>query len=93
MPHASKTAACCLAFCLLFAVGCGGGSRRNPGGFVPSPSKPPPGFPEPRDVPVDPQLVAEVTAWCAARGVLAEDLRGRTLEDVFLELTGRELRA
>ena len=41
---------------------------------------------------VDPQLVADVTAWCAARGVLAADLRARTLEDVFLELTGRELR-
>ena len=44
---------------------------------------------------VDPQLVAAVTAWCAARGVLAEDLRvqTRSLEDVFLELTGKELRA
>jgi ABC-2 type transport system ATP-binding protein len=43
---------------------------------------------------IDPQLLATVTAWCAARGVLAEDLRvhKRTLEDVFLELTGRELR-
>jgi ABC-2 type transport system ATP-binding protein len=42
---------------------------------------------------VDPQLMAAVTAWCAERGVLAEDLRSRTLEDVFLDLTGRELRA
>jgi ABC-2 type transport system ATP-binding protein len=44
---------------------------------------------------VDPQLLATVTAWCAARGVMAEDLRvqRRTLEDVFLELTGRELRS
>jgi ABC-2 type transport system permease protein len=42
---------------------------------------------------VDPQLMATVTAWCAERGVLAEDLRSRTLEDVFLDLTGRELRA
>jgi ABC-2 type transport system ATP-binding protein len=42
---------------------------------------------------VDPQLMADVTAWCAAQGVLAEDLRARTLEDVFLDLTGRELRA
>jgi ABC-2 type transport system ATP-binding protein len=43
---------------------------------------------------VDPQLLAAVTAWCAARGVLAEDLRveRRSLEDVFLELTGREPR-
>ena len=45
--------------------------------------------------PVDPQLLAAVTAWCAAGGVRADDLRveTRTLEDVFLELTGRELRA
>ena len=40
--------------------------------------------------PVDPQLVAAVTAWCAEHGVLAEELRveRRSLEDVFLELTG-----
>jgi ABC-2 type transport system ATP-binding protein len=44
---------------------------------------------------VDPRLVATVTAWCAERGVLAQSLRieSRTLEDVFLELTGRELRS
>ncbi|HEU0131508.1 MAG TPA: ABC transporter ATP-binding protein [Mycobacteriales bacterium] len=44
---------------------------------------------------IDPALVAAVTAWCADRGVLAEDVRSgrRTLEDVFLELTGRGLRA
>ena len=44
---------------------------------------------------VDPQLVASVTAWCADRSVLPQDLRieSRTLEDVFLELTGRELRS
>ena len=44
---------------------------------------------------VDPRLLATVTTWCAARGVLARDLRveTRTLEDVFLELTGPELRA
>ncbi|HEY3259116.1 MAG TPA: ABC transporter ATP-binding protein [Pseudonocardiaceae bacterium] len=44
---------------------------------------------------VDPQVVATVTAWCAQQGVLAEALRisGRSLEDVFLELTGRELRS
>jgi ABC-2 type transport system ATP-binding protein len=43
---------------------------------------------------VDPRLVAAVTAWCAEHGVLATELRieSRTLEDVFLELTGRELR-
>ena len=40
------------------------------------------------------RLLATVTAWCAAEGVTADDLRieRRTLEDVFLELTGRELR-
>jgi ABC-2 type transport system ATP-binding protein len=44
---------------------------------------------------VTPQLLATLTAWCAAQGVLAENLavERRTLEDVFLELTGRELRA
>jgi ABC-2 type transport system ATP-binding protein len=44
---------------------------------------------------VDPQLLAAVTAWCAERGILAQSLRieNRTLEDVFLELTGRELRS
>ena len=44
---------------------------------------------------VDPQLLAAVTAWCAEHGVLAQDLRieSRTLEDVFLELTGRGLRS
>ena len=43
---------------------------------------------------VDPTLLATVTAWCAERGVLANSLRieSRTLEDVFLELTGTELR-
>jgi ABC-2 type transport system ATP-binding protein len=43
---------------------------------------------------IDPQLIAAVTAWCAERGVLAAKLQieSRTLEDVFLELTGRDLR-
>ena len=43
---------------------------------------------------IRPELLATVTAWCASHGVLTEDLRieRRTLEDVFLELTGRELR-
>ncbi|MEV7008984.1 ABC transporter ATP-binding protein [Streptosporangium sp. NPDC051022] len=43
---------------------------------------------------VAPELLATVTAWCAAEGVTADDLsiERRTLEDVFLELTGRELR-
>jgi ABC-2 type transport system ATP-binding protein len=44
---------------------------------------------------VDPKLLAAVTAWCAERGVLASSLRieSRTLEDVFLELTGKDLRS
>ncbi|OZM72505.1 ABC transporter [Amycolatopsis antarctica] len=43
---------------------------------------------------VDPQVVSAVTAWCAQHGVLAEELHvgRRDLEEVFLELTGRELR-
>jgi ABC-2 type transport system ATP-binding protein len=44
---------------------------------------------------VDPQLIALVTSWCAEHGVLATQLQieSRTLEDLFLELTGRGLRA
>ncbi|HEY9438260.1 MAG TPA: ABC transporter ATP-binding protein [Streptomyces sp.] len=44
---------------------------------------------------VDPQLLATVTSWCAQHGVLPDGLsvERRTLEDVFLELTGKELRA
>lgn len=43
---------------------------------------------------VDPQVLATVTAWCARLDVLATDLRveQRSLEDVFLDLTGREMR-
>ena len=43
---------------------------------------------------VDPQVISAVTAWCAQQGVLAEELHvgRRSLEDVFLELTGKELR-
>jgi ABC-2 type transport system ATP-binding protein len=43
---------------------------------------------------VGPQLLATVTAWCAAHGVMPEGLSvgRRRLEDVFLELTGREVR-
>ncbi len=40
---------------------------------------------------LDPQLLATVTSWCADRGVMPE-VDKRTLEDVFLELTGRGLR-
>jgi ABC-2 type transport system ATP-binding protein len=44
--------------------------------------------------PVGPDTLALVTAWCAEHDVLAEDIAvgRRTLEDVFLDLTGRELR-
>jgi ABC-2 type transport system ATP-binding protein len=44
---------------------------------------------------VNPELLASLTAWCASQHVLAEQLavERRTLEDVFLDLTGRELRA
>jgi len=43
---------------------------------------------------VDAQLLATVTAWCAAHHVMPDGLavERRTLEDVFLSLTGRELR-
>ncbi|MBX9389356.1 ABC transporter ATP-binding protein [Streptomonospora nanhaiensis] len=43
---------------------------------------------------VGPEVVAAVSTWCAANGVLPEGLRVRRrgLEDVFLELTGRDLR-
>jgi len=41
-----------------------------------------------------PLLLAAVTGWCAQQGVMPGHLQAhRTLEDVFLELTGRELRA
>ncbi|CAM5324302.1 ABC transporter ATP-binding protein [Streptomyces gougerotii] len=44
---------------------------------------------------VDPQLLATVTSWCAQHGVMPDQLsvERHTLEDVFLELTGKELRA
>jgi len=44
---------------------------------------------------VDPQLLARLTAWCAGQEIFPEDLavQRRSLEDVFLELTGRELRS
>ncbi|MEU5436318.1 ABC transporter ATP-binding protein [Streptomyces sp. NPDC020719] len=44
---------------------------------------------------VDPQLLATVTSWCAQHGVMPDGIsvERHTLEDVFLELTGRELRS
>ncbi|MEU3346620.1 ABC transporter ATP-binding protein [Streptomyces sp. NPDC006700] len=44
---------------------------------------------------VDPQLLATVTSWCAQHGVMPDSIsvERHTLEDVFLELTGRELRS
>ncbi|RJO68290.1 ABC transporter ATP-binding protein [Nocardia panacis] len=43
---------------------------------------------------INPQVLATVTAWCARVDVLPSDIRidQRRLEDVFLELTGRDLR-
>ena len=43
---------------------------------------------------VDPRVVASVTSWCAARDVMPQQLSvgRRSLEDVFLDLTGRSLR-
>jgi ABC-2 type transport system ATP-binding protein len=45
--------------------------------------------------PISPQVVSTVTTWCAQQGVLADSMHvaRRSLEDVFLELTGRELRS
>ncbi|MEE1793376.1 ABC transporter ATP-binding protein [Streptomyces sp. BE308] len=44
---------------------------------------------------IDPQLLATVTSWCAQHGVMPDGIsvERHTLEDVFLELTGKELRA
>ncbi|GAA2026504.1 ABC transporter ATP-binding protein [Catenulispora yoronensis] len=43
---------------------------------------------------ITPDVLARVTAWCAAKDVMPQGLSvgRRTLEDVFLDLTGRELR-
>jgi ABC-2 type transport system ATP-binding protein len=43
---------------------------------------------------IGPELLAALTRWCAQQGVMPEGLRvgRRTLEEVFLELTGRWLR-
>ena len=43
---------------------------------------------------INARLMADVSSWCADRGVLPRELTTarRSLEDVFLDLTGRELR-
>jgi ABC-2 type transport system ATP-binding protein len=43
---------------------------------------------------IDPAVLSTITAWCADQGALADDVQvaRRSLEDVFLELTGKELR-
>ncbi len=44
---------------------------------------------------IDPAVLSTITTWCAEQGALADDVQvaRRSLEDVFLELTGRELRS
>ncbi len=44
---------------------------------------------------IDPPLLQTVTTWFAGQGILLDGIavRRRTLEDVFLDLTGRELRS
>jgi len=44
---------------------------------------------------IDPGVLSTITTWCAAQGALADDVQvtRRSLEDVFLDLTGRELRS
>ena len=43
---------------------------------------------------IDPAVVTAAAAWCADQGALVSEIRvdQRSLEDVFLDLTGRELR-
>jgi ABC-2 type transport system ATP-binding protein len=44
---------------------------------------------------IDPSVLSTITSWCAEQGALADDVQvaRRSLEDVFLELTGKELRS
>jgi ABC-2 type transport system ATP-binding protein len=44
---------------------------------------------------IDPHVLSAITGWCAGQGALADDVQvaRRSLEDVFLDLTGRELRS
>ena len=43
---------------------------------------------------ITPDTLAATTAWCASLGIMPRNLQieQRSLEDVFLDLTGRELR-
>jgi ABC-2 type transport system ATP-binding protein len=65
--------------------------RALPEGFAPTETSPGSYLVEGE---INPQVLATVTAWCARVNVLATDIRidQRRLEDVFLELTGRDLR-
>jgi ABC-2 type transport system ATP-binding protein len=47
------------------------------------------------EAPLGPEMLAAVSAWCAENGTSPRSLSSgrRSLEDVFLELTGRDLRA
>jgi ABC-2 type transport system ATP-binding protein len=71
---------------LLAALPAGSAAKESPAGHY---------LIEVPDGVIKPALLAAVTAWCADRGVLPSSLQieSRTLEDVFLELTGRELRS
>lgn len=62
-----------------------------PAGYVPS--EPTPGSYIVAGV-IEPHILVTVTTWCAEQDVLATEMQvdQRRLEDVFLELTGRELR-
>ncbi len=44
---------------------------------------------------IDPAALSAITKWCADAGVTADDVKvhRRSLEDVYLDLTGRELRS
>jgi ABC-2 type transport system ATP-binding protein len=44
---------------------------------------------------IDAAVFATVSSWCATQGVVPDDMQTgrRTLEDVFLELTGKDLRS
>ncbi|MDQ4117912.1 MAG: ABC transporter ATP-binding protein, partial [Actinomycetota bacterium] len=44
---------------------------------------------------IDPAALAAITKWCQDHGVTADDVKvhRRSLEDVYLDLTGRELRS